>query len=81
MAMITDRIAYGFLRSYQRPSRVSFWAVAASAVGDLVTRLLGWQERARQRRQLLALDRAALKDFGQNSAAASREGDKPFWRA
>jgi uncharacterized protein YjiS (DUF1127 family) len=80
MAMITDQIAYGLLRSYLRSSRISFWAVAGSAVGDLVTRLLDWQERARQRRQLLALDGAALEDFGRN-ADASREGDKPVWRA
>ena len=44
MAMITDRSAHGFLRSYLRPSRLSFWAVAGSAVRDLVMRLRGWQE-------------------------------------
>ena len=44
MAMITDRSAHGFLRSYLRPSRVSFCAVAGSAVRDLVMRLLDWHE-------------------------------------
>ena len=54
MAMITDRSAHGFLRSYLRPSRVSFWAVAGSAVRDLVMRLLDWHERgARQGRSRL----------------------------
>jgi uncharacterized protein YjiS (DUF1127 family) len=81
MAMTTDRIAYGFLRSYLRLSRLSFWAVAGSAVGNPITRLLDWQERARQRRELLALDGTALKDFGRISGDASHEGDKPFWRA
>jgi uncharacterized protein YjiS (DUF1127 family) len=79
--MITHRIAHGFLRSYLRPSQASFWAVAGTAVGNLVRRLLDWQERARQRRQLLALDRAALKDFGRSLADASCEGDKPIWCA
>ena len=80
MAMITDQMAHGFLRNYRRSSQASFWAMAGTAVGNLVTRLLDWQERARQRRQLLALDGAALKDFGRNLADAAHEGDKPFWR-
>jgi uncharacterized protein YjiS (DUF1127 family) len=46
-----------------------------------VTTLLDWQDRAHQRRQLLALGDAALKDFGRNRADAVHEGDKPFWRA
>ena len=80
MAMITDRSAHGFLRNYLRSSHVSFWVVAGTAVGNLVTRPLDWQVRAPQRRQLLALDGAVLKDFGQNSADASRKGDKPYRR-
>ena len=81
MAMITDRAAHSLLGSCLRSSQASFWAMAGTAVGNLVTRLLDWQERARQRRQLLALDGAALKDFGRNLADAAHEGDKPFWRA
>ena len=80
MAMITDRSAHGFLRSYLCSSQASYWVVAGTAVGNLLTRLLDWQDRARQRRRLLALDGAVLKDFGRNSADASGEGNKPFWR-
>ena len=81
MAMITDRMAHGFLRNHRRflPGP-SLWAVTSRAVGNLLTTLLDWQERARQRRQLLDLDDAALKDFGQSRADAAREGTKPFWR-
>ena len=61
MAMITDRIAHGFLRNYLRSSQASSWVVAGTAVGNLITGLLDWQQRARQHRQLLALDGAALK--------------------
>ncbi|HRX63048.1 MAG TPA: DUF1127 domain-containing protein [Candidatus Competibacter sp.] len=35
----------------------------------------------RQRRALLALDEAMLKDMGISRADAFREGDKPFWRS
>jgi uncharacterized protein YjiS (DUF1127 family) len=82
MAMITDRMAHGVLKNYWRSSpRPSLWVTASGAAGNLVTTLLDWQERARQRRQLLALDSDALKDFGRNLTDASHEGDKPFWRA
>ena len=81
MTMIKDRMILGFLENYERHSlRPSLWAVAGAAVGNVVTTLLDWQERASQRRQLLDLDDAALKDFGQSRADAAREGSKPFWR-
>ena len=82
MATMTDRMAHDVLRNSRRFSpRPSLWAATNRAVGNLVMTLLDWQERARQRRQLLALDDAALKDFGRNSADAVREAEKPFWRA
>jgi len=81
MTMIKDRMILGFLGNYQRHSpRPSLWAVAGAAVNNVVTTLLDWQERTRQRRQLLDLDDAALKDFGRSRADAAREGTKPFWR-
>jgi len=56
-----------------------------SAVGKVITVLidtiLDWQERARQRQELLSLGDRALQDFGANRADASAEGDKPFWSA
>ena len=81
MTMIKDRMILGFLENYQCHSRrPSLWAVAGAAVGNVMTTLLDWQERASQRRQLLDLDDAALKDFGRSRADAAREGTKPFWR-
>jgi uncharacterized protein YjiS (DUF1127 family) len=50
------------------------WAAAA------LDRLLGWRERARQRRALLALDDRMLKDIGITRADAEREASRPFWR-
>jgi uncharacterized protein YjiS (DUF1127 family) len=46
----------------------------------MLCRLLGWVERARQRRALLALDEWMLKDIGLSRADVRREHDKPFWR-
>jgi uncharacterized protein YjiS (DUF1127 family) len=41
--------------------------------------VLGWQEVARQRRALLALDERLLKDIGITRADAVREASRPFW--
>jgi len=59
----------------------SLSAAAARGAGMVVVAWLNWLERARERRQLLALDDRALQDFGASRADASREGTKPFWRA
>jgi hypothetical protein len=51
MAMITDRIAHGFLRSYLRPSQAPFWVgsrqslheaagIGRIALGSVVSSLL-----------------------------------------
>ena len=82
MATMTDRMVDDVRRDCSRfPSRPSLWAATRRAVDNVVMTLLDWQERARQRRQLLTLDDAALKDFGRNSADAVCEAAKPFWRA
>jgi len=38
-----------------------------------------WHDLARQRRQLAALDNAALKDIGLSRADALQEVERPFW--
>ncbi|HXV22906.1 MAG TPA: DUF1127 domain-containing protein [Alphaproteobacteria bacterium] len=55
-------------------------AIAQSWFLGLALRLLAWQERARQRRALLQLDDALLKDIGLTRADVERECGKPFWR-
>jgi uncharacterized protein YjiS (DUF1127 family) len=42
-------------------------------------RVLSWQEVARQRRALLALDERLLKDIGITRADAELEASRPFW--
>jgi uncharacterized protein YjiS (DUF1127 family) len=80
MTLITDGTSRAALARDRRVPQPSLWTLAGTAVGNLAVTLLDWQERARQRRQLLGLDSAALKDFGRNLADASQEGGKPFWR-
>ncbi|MET1081274.1 MAG: DUF1127 domain-containing protein [Pseudomonas sp.] len=38
-----------------------------------------WNELARQRRQLLRLNEAALKDLGLSRADVEHEVEQPFW--
>jgi uncharacterized protein YjiS (DUF1127 family) len=56
-------------------------SAVAKGIIVLIDTLLDWQERARQRRQLLSLGDRALQDFGASRTDASTEGDKPFWSA
>lgn len=46
---------------------------------DAFATVFEWQERARQRRQLLELDDRMLKDIGVTRADVDREIAKPFW--
>jgi uncharacterized protein YjiS (DUF1127 family) len=41
--------------------------------------VLDWQDVARQRRALLALNERLLKDIGISRADAEREASRPFW--
>ena len=54
---------------------------APSAATGLVDRLLAWQDRATQRRQLAELDASLLADIGLSRATADHEAGKAFWRA
>jgi uncharacterized protein YjiS (DUF1127 family) len=82
MAMITERFREQSFASEWRESLHSLpRAAALSFVGNLVTNLFVWLDRARERRQLLSLSDRALQDFGRSRADAAREGDKAFWQA
>ena len=52
----------------------------ASGVQRLVTLLLTWQQRARDRRQLESLSDHMLRDIGLTRADVFAEASKPFWR-
>lgn len=67
------------LNSLQRPGvragsrTMAMWLLRLWRIVEI------WQERARQRRQLLELDERLLKDIGVSRADAERIGRKPFW--
>jgi uncharacterized protein YjiS (DUF1127 family) len=50
------------------------------ALTRFVDLVLGWHERARQRRALLSLDDRMLRDIGVSRGACAAEGQKPSWR-
>lgn len=58
---------------------------AANLVPALFSRAveapIAWLDRARDRRQLAALDDASLKDIGVSRADAEHEVSKRFWEA
>ncbi|MCH9807860.1 MAG: DUF1127 domain-containing protein [Alphaproteobacteria bacterium] len=58
-----------------------FRILNAASNASLVTmrRFEKWMEVRRQRRQLLTLDRHALKDIGISRSDAEREAARPFW--
>jgi uncharacterized protein YjiS (DUF1127 family) len=60
-------------RSTLRPGR-SRWIRRA------LDRMLTWQQRARERAQLMQLSDHMLRDIGLSRATAAGEADKPFWR-
>ena len=68
------------VRAAHRPQLLLSVKRALDDLSALIIRLLEWQERARQRRQLLALSDGALKDFGASRADAEGEGSKPAWQ-
>ncbi len=60
--------------------KASAMGVARRLVVRVVDTLILWQERARQRHHLAALDPNLLKDIGVSRADAWQEANKPFWR-
>lgn len=50
------------------------------ALGAVAGEVPAWIDRARQRRELMALDERMLRDIGLTRLDAWREWRKPFWR-
>ena len=82
MNTLTERFPDGSFRGHRQAVTVSSpWAKAGAAAGNVVTRLMVWHDRARERRALLGLNDLQLSDIGISRADAGGEGEKPFWRA
>ncbi len=61
-------------------SFLGYGGTVRRAVVRVADTMLGWADRARQRRLLASLDRRMLDDIGITPADVLRESDKPFWR-
>jgi len=75
--MIRDTSLCLELPALDRPSARS--SLRARLVAG-IAQLQQWYAVYRQRRDLLSLDDAMLKDIGISRADAIEEGRKPFWR-
>jgi len=60
-----------------RPART---AADRGLVTRLFDQLVGWLERARQRRHLGELDDRLLRDIGLSRAEVENELSRPFWQ-
>jgi uncharacterized protein YjiS (DUF1127 family) len=70
-------------RARGRPSRYDAGPInthRATWLERVLDLIFLWQERARERRELAALDGRMLGDIGVDTATAKCEADKPFWR-
>ena len=81
MTTIDTQISTDIRKNEDRVSLRQMVIVAADGFSTMINMLLDWQDRARQRRELLALGDRALQDFGASGADASAEGEKPFWQS
>jgi len=81
MTTLTDRFQDGSFRGHRQAVSVpSLWDKAGTAAGGLLTTLMVWHDRVRERRALLGLNDLQLRDIGISRADAGSEGEKPFWR-
>jgi uncharacterized protein YjiS (DUF1127 family) len=71
--MISTFAARGFAK------RIGAAPPDAGLAVRLLATLFRWRERARQRRQLYALDDRMLKDIGITRVDVEREAGKHFW--
>ena len=67
------------MRTARAVRRDQDWS-RAGGVQRLVTLLLTWQQRARDRHQLQSLSDHMLRDIGLTRADVFAEASKPFWR-
>jgi uncharacterized protein YjiS (DUF1127 family) len=57
-----------------------FWRIIRSLLARGLDALRIWQQRSRERRDLLSLNERLLRDIGLSRTAVEREACKPFWR-
>lgn len=81
MTTIDTHVSAGLGRNHRHVSLYDHVTAVLASVSEMLIIVLDWQDRARQRRQLLGLSDRALQDFGASRVDADGEGSKPFWRS
>jgi uncharacterized protein YjiS (DUF1127 family) len=56
------------------------WRIIRLLLARSLDALRTWQQRSRERRDLLSLSERLLRDIGLSRAAVEREACQPFWR-
>jgi len=79
MTMTAHRTGIGHAEGI-RTSTMS-WRKVTARIGKAIVALQEWQERSRERRQLLSLGDNVLKDLGRTRCDAFSEARKRFWQA
>jgi uncharacterized protein YjiS (DUF1127 family) len=77
MSTFPLRSSYATLALSRGAPPTRSWSVLAARGIEL---LMGWHERARQRRQLQSLSDQMLRDIGLGRADVEAEAAKPCWR-
>jgi len=60
--------------------RLAARETATAAVRKMMDAVVGWQERAHERRRLIDMEDRMLADIGLSRTDAQAEFNKPFWR-
>ena len=68
------------LHRHERTTNVGATPSIGRTLGAAAALVATWAERRRQRRTLLGLGDAMLKDIGLSRADVTLEGSKPFWQ-
>lgn len=63
------------------PSQISSARPWRATLGRIVAAPALWRRRAKERRDLMAMDARALRDIGISKLDVWREVNKPLWRA
>ena len=73
--------AMGWESPAQRHELVTarFWQIIRSLLARGLDALRTWQQRSRERCDLLSLSERLLRDIGLSRAAVEQEACKPFW--
>jgi uncharacterized protein YjiS (DUF1127 family) len=75
----TNAVGWESPAQRHRPVTARLWRIIRSLLARSLDALHTWQQRSRERRDLLSLSERLLGDIGLSRAAIEQEACKPFW--